>query len=111
MAAYLTIAQICQHTGFSRGFVRAEMKRGNLKHGRVGRRVAVSVHWFRKWMEGQASDSHEPSKSLPDQAISDAEILAAMERLETRMAEIGEDIAAIKSALMAREAALRESLG
>ncbi|MEJ8310111.1 hypothetical protein [Agrobacterium larrymoorei] len=111
MTAFLTIAQICERTGFTRQFVSREMRRGNLKFGKVGRRVRVSHFWFNQWASGkQNSEEVEPSNAESDQQTGDAEILAAMERLEIRMSEIGEDIAKIKAAFVAREARLRESL-
>lgn len=100
MNAYLSIREICEQTGFSRPFVAREMKRGNLKSGKVGRRVRVSNYWFQRWMEGRPVDDipvpPEPTPTSPD----------PMANLQSRVDEIAITLTGIAARMEERAEAL-----
>lgn len=100
MSAYLSIREICEQTGFSRPFVAREMKRGNLKCGKVGRRVRVSNYWFQRWMEGRPVNDipapPEPTPTPPD----------PMAKLQSRVDEIAAVLTGIAARMEERATAL-----
>ena len=45
-----SVKEVAQQTGLSQPFVRLEIKRGNLRASRVGRRVVVLVTAMDEWL-------------------------------------------------------------
>jgi excisionase family DNA binding protein len=45
-----SVSEVAQQTGLSEPFIRLEIKRGNLRASRVGRRVAVLVTAMDEWL-------------------------------------------------------------
>jgi excisionase family DNA binding protein len=100
MNAYLSIREICEQTRFSRPFVAREMKRGNLKFGRIGRRVRVSHYWFQRWMEGRPVDNLPAPTETPPAAPD------PMAKLQSRVDEIAIVLTGIADRMEERTMAL-----
>lgn len=98
MNAYLSIAEICERTGFSRSFVAREMKRGNLQFSRIGRRVRVSASWFHNWMRGL----HSPEPTSEEWEATNPTPPDPMANLQSRVDEIANVLTGIASRMEER---------
>ena len=53
---------LCEHVAVSAQFIRAEIRRGNLKASRLGRRIVIPAESVREWVNrGMEDHKHERS--------------------------------------------------
>jgi hypothetical protein len=95
MGRFLTIADLMAQTGFSKSFLHAEIKRGNLQTAKIGRKRMVSHGAAAAWLSGKPLD-RAPAKSEPTPTAEPEkapDLMAVLGRLD-RMIDILEDIRA-----------------